>query len=437
MMGTARFGGSFAYGLIQFKGVPGPMSSTPPLIPPLLVGLPAAPQPDRVAWLDGVRGFALLGILLMNIEGFHGPLWLAAAGVDPAATGVARWIDTLTYVLVQGSFFPLFSLLFGIGFALMNQRLVARGVAFVPLHLRRMGCLLLIGLVHGVVVWSGDILLTYALLGLLLPALLVLPGRWLGWAGALGIACASLVVVLMGGLMALMASDPDNPAMAQVVQELRGVVSAQELAYGQGSFAQAVGQRVDDMVGGLQALLVSGGQILGLFLLGAWLVGCGAVGNPDRHARLWTALRWVAWPLGLGLSVLAWSISPYNPPWSLSLDSLLAQGLKLLAGSLMGLGWLAWGLRWQRLLRPLQAAGQMALTTYLTQSLVCTAVFYGYGLGWFGRLGRVDLLLFVLGLFVLQVVVARLWLHRFRQGPVEWLWRAGTYGHFSRMLRQR
>lgn len=133
-------------------------------VPPPMPGTEPAPASERLAAIDGIRGFALLGILLMNIEAFNGPLWLSAAGVDPRWEGLDRWLDTAIYVLVQGSFFPLFSLLFGMGCGLMAQRMQARGQAFAPLHLRRMGWLAVIGLLHAVLVWSGDILLSYALL---------------------------------------------------------------------------------------------------------------------------------------------------------------------------------------------------------------------------------------------------------------------------------
>lgn len=411
------------------------MSVVPPLPPPLSVPLPVGPQTERLPALDAVRGFALLGILLMNIEAFNGPLWLSGAGVEPGQSGWDRWLDTFIYVVVQGSFFPLFSLLFGIGFALMGQRLRARGQPFVAIHLRRMGCLALIGLLHGLLVWSGDILLTYALLGLLLPAFDALPRRWLGWAGVVAIACALLMLVGLGALMGLLAAVPDSGLLVQVQAEVQAQVQAQVQAYGQGSYLQAVQQRGSDMLAALQNLPVLGGQLLGLFLIGAGLVGSGALAEPAGHARLWAALRWGAWPAGLVLSLWAWQFSPYNPPWEMAFSHILAQAVKLLAGSLIGLGWLAWGLRWQRLLRPLAPVGRMALSNYLAQSLVCTALFYGYGLGLFGQVPRSSQVLLVLVVFLVQVVVSQLWLRRFTQGPAEWLWRAVTYGRLPPLRR--
>ena len=398
-------------------------------VPPPMPGTEPAPASERLAAIDGIRGFALLGILLMNIEAFNGPLWLSAAGVDPRWEGLDRWLDTAIYVLVQGSFFPLFSLLFGVGCGLMAQRMQARGQAFAPLHLRRMGWLAVIGLLHAVLVWSGDILLSYALLGLLLPALYVLPPRWLGWAGALGIACAAGVALLLAGMLGLMGlAVEDGDSTVQMVAQIKAGVQAQVDLYGQGSWLQACGQRLKDMGTNLQALFVVGGQVLGLFLIGSWLVSSQALANPAAHARLWALLRWLAWPAGVLLSLCTLAISPFNPPWSMEPASMLVQAIKTVAGSLIGLGWLAWGLRLQALLRPLAPAGQMSLTTYLCQSLIGTGVFYGYGLGWFGQLSRSQEVVFVLVVFALQVLLATWWLRHFRQGPVEWLWRMASYG---------
>lgn len=395
------------------------------------------PQQQRIVSLDAVRGFALLGILLMNIQGFSGPLLLSAAGTDPQQVGINWWIDTLVYIVVQGSFYPLFALLFGIGFALMEQRLAERGQKVTAIHLRRMGILMLIGVLHGLLIWSGDILFTYGLLGLLLPVFCLIPKRWLWWIGGLGIAYAVGSVWLMAALIAAMGMSPDAAvAIQEMVEPIQKMVADQQLVYAQGSYLQAVGQRLGDLLMLVMSLFTIGPLVFGLFVCGAALVKNGLLANPEQYARFWALLRWVAWPLGLLLSLLAWSISSWNTPWDMSFASLFAQGLKMLAGCLIGLGWLAWGLRLYRAFGFLAAAGRMALTTYLTQSLVCTLVFYGYGLGLFGSFSRVQELGLVLALFAAQVVLAQLWLRCFTQGPVEWLWRAGTYGRFPPLRRQ-
>jgi uncharacterized membrane protein YeiB len=129
---------------------------------------------ERMQVMDVLRGFALLGILLMNIEGMVGPLLQAGTGLDPSLAGADRWADAAIYLFVQGKFFTLFSLLFGMGFAVMAERARSRSQDFTSLYLRRSLMLLGIGIVHALLIWSGDILAAYALLSLLL---LARPGR--------------------------------------------------------------------------------------------------------------------------------------------------------------------------------------------------------------------------------------------------------------------
>jgi uncharacterized protein len=164
----------------------------------------------RIESLDVLRGFALLGILLMNIEGMAGPLMASMTGVDPALTGADRIVDTLVYLLVQGKFYPLFSLLFGMGFALMLVRAQQSGAAFPMPYLRRVVALLAIGLAHGLLLWSGDILLIYALLAL--PLLLFFrdtpESRLPGW--GIGLMLFPCVLLLgLGAMGSAMLASPD------------------------------------------------------------------------------------------------------------------------------------------------------------------------------------------------------------------------------------
>ncbi len=145
---------------------------------------PIAPD-ERIATLDVLRGLALLGILLMNMEAFVGPMDLSTTGIDPHWRGVDRWADAFVYLFVQGKFFTLFSLLFGAGFAVMAQRAEVAGRDFNRFYLRRSLGLLGIGLAHALLLWSGDILVAYALLSFLLLAFREAPRGWLPAMGVL------------------------------------------------------------------------------------------------------------------------------------------------------------------------------------------------------------------------------------------------------------
>ena len=378
---------------------------------------------ERIVTLDVLRGVALFGILLMNIEAFSGPLDLSFTGIDPHWTGWDYWADAFVYVFVQGKFFTLFSLLFGAGFAVMAQRAEVAGREFTLFYLRRSLGLMVIGLLHAVLVWSGDILFCYALLSFALLAFREAPRSWLPALGVATYLAAAMLMLVLGAVMALV---PDGDA-AVMTNEALASIQAQRDAYGQGSYLQAVVQRVSDFRSALGALLVVGPQVLGMFLLGAWFARSGAIAEPARFTRLWQVMRWGALPLGLAVMLGSVALQPYLAPGSFGVRSGLAYALTSVAGLLMCLGYLGWGVRWSHALRWAAPAGRMALTNYLGQSVVCTLVFYGYGLGWFEQVGRASQLLFAVALFVAQVVLSHVWLRYFRFGPVEWLWRAFTY----------
>ncbi|HBK46171.1 MAG TPA: hypothetical protein DDZ67_07010 [Xanthomonadaceae bacterium] len=387
---------------------------------------------ERIAVLDVVRGFALLGILLMNIEAFVGPLNQALTGLDPTLAGADRVADALVYILVQGKFYTLFSLLFGMGFAVMAQRAERAGRAFGAFYLRRSLGLLGIGLAHALLVWSGDVLVSYALLALVLLAFREAPTAWLPWIAVAVYLFAPALVLLYGALGELARHDPAMAAqwqesLRQVGEQSRQIVDAQRQAYGDGSYAMATAQRARDLLEALRGLIVNAPVMLGMFLLGSWFVRAGAIAEPAGSARLFARLRWGALPAGLLLMLASFGLEPWMDPARLDLRLSCAFALSSLAGLLMCLGYLGWVVRFRAALAWLAPAGRMALSNYVLQSLVCTLVFYGYGLGYFQQLARAWQPLFALALFLVQVALSHAWLRRFDYGPLEWLWRGVTY----------
>jgi len=397
-----------------------PVTSAPPALQPLNTA-------DRITVMDILRGAALFGILLMNIEAFTGPLDLSFTGVDPHWHGIDYLADALVYVLVQGKFFLLFSLLFGAGFAVMAQRAQGAGRDFTPIYLRRSVALLLIGACHALLVWSGDILLVYALLSFLLLGTRRWPVSMLPAMGALVYAFAvglSLLFALLVWAAARGGSPLDSAGSMRAAQE---VIEAQRLAYGQGSWSQANVQRLADlrhMVGGI---LITGPEIFGTFLIGAWFARSGALADPARFASLYARLRWIAMPVGVVLMLASAAWHPYLAPGEFTVRTGLSYAMAAVASLLMALGYLGWIVQARHALGWLAAPGRMALTHYLLQSLLCTWLFFGYGLGFFEQLPRAWQLVFAVALFALQVGISHLWLARFRYGPMEWLWRAMTY----------
>ncbi|WP_115513370.1 MULTISPECIES: DUF418 domain-containing protein [Xanthomonas] len=395
---------------------------------------------ERIVVLDVLRGFALLGILLMNIEAFVGPLDLALSGVEPHWHGADRVADALVYIFVQGKFYTLFSMLFGMGFAVMAQRAERTGRGFFGMYLRRTAGLLVIGLAHTLLLWSGDILVTYAMLAVLLLGARNAPTVTLPWLAALVYLCAPALVLLYGAAGALMQADPASAvewktAMVDVAQRAVANVHAQRAALGHGTYLQATTQRWHDLREAMSGLSINGPAMLGMFLLGSWFVRSGAIAAPERFPQLFRVLRYGALPLGLGVMLLSYAMEPWMDPGRLSMRLSGAFALALVAGPLMSLGYAAWVVRFAARLAWLAPAGRMALSNYLLQSLLCTWMFYGYGLGYFEQLPRVWQLPFAVGLFALQVVMSQLWLRWFRFGPIEWLWRSVTYLRVPPMWR--
>jgi len=219
-------------------------------------------------------------------------------------------------------------------------------------------------------------------------------------------------------------------------------LEAQRQAYGSGSYAEAVARRFEDFKLMLShVVMIMGWQILGMFLFGAWFVRSGAIARPREFPLLYQRLRWVALPLGLAMMLGSFWLVPTAEYARMDFSWGVSNALAMLGSLLMCLGYVGWVVgalqspRWAARWAVLAPAGRMALTNYLVQSIVCTLVFYGYGLGWFEQLSRAWQVPFVLVLFALQVMFSHWWLARFRFGPAEWAWRAATYGVRPRMRR--
>lgn len=385
---------------------------------------------ERLHLLDALRGFALLGILLANVLVWSG--WVMvddAAKAAWAGEAAALWQYRLHHLLIDGKFYTLFSLLFGIGFAMQLERLSLQGDDGLRLYRRRVLVLLGIGLVHTWLVWDGDILLLYALLGLLLPLFrrwstrnLVLAGvglvfvvpvagralfQSLGWAPHAALYSASFAI---GGALGA------DTSLDKVLPWMQREDFAGRLAW------QASGPWFS---WGLRLESWRIPKVLGIMLIGM-AAGRGiAVGRlPADRRLLWQVL---AAGLAIGLPAsLAYAWTP-----RLGQDSWPSMvGTVPLALAYAAAFALAWPLA-QRWLRVFAAPGRMALTNYLLQSVIGVTVFMGFGLGLAGRLPLPAIYAYAIGLYGLQVLFSRWWLARHAHGPMEALWRRWTYGRPS------
>ena len=401
--------------------------------------LPTA-EASRLPLMDMLRGFALFGVFLMNIDFFNRPLLAYSEGID-AGTGIDAVAAAVVHAAVQGKFWVLFALLFGMGFALMRDRAMAAGRPFVAPYLRRLLLLAVFGALHIALLWPGDILLAYAIaaIGLLVLGRLRGHGAWvLGTFLYVGI--AGLWAAL--GVAMMFMPEGARTAAGQEFAAMGAAIDAAATVYATGGFAEVTAQRLADyadMVGSV--VLFQLPTMLGVFLIGRWFVASGRLHDPVAHRRFFVVLAGVG--LLLGIAGVAGSLA-FGSRFDLATqfpEATAAAGLMTLASLPLSLAYLALFVlaaqsnAGRRLLAPLAPAGRMALTNYLSQSLIASLVFYGYGLGWAGEVGRAAQVAFVVVVFAAQVAFSHWWLARFTMGPLEWLWRAGTSLQWPPMRR--
>ena len=449
---------------------------------------------QRIDVLDILRGFALIGILLMNIEWFSRPL-NELGSFSSQLSGIDHAVGWLIACFVQGKFYKLFALLFGMGFAVMLQRAIDAGRPFTMWFVRRMGVLFIIGCLHMILLWNGDILHDYAVAGLLLLGFLGLlrRPRWQHYqqpAAMLKLALWWLaippILVLVVGIGFNVLSDRHeleqrwhfNQQVEQVLQQLKARADSTEQsapldlpadaekldspeyearqrfeewqqqeqekaaeihAFRYGSYAQATAERIK--IAGQWLLFTpffAVMQLLPIFILGYWLVSSGIITHYQQHAGLFRVMRNVGLSAGLPLSIGGFGISVHPAvehvtEIQFSGEFMFTCGEYFMAAGYLGLllSWLQHQ-RWQRRLAILAPLGRMALSNYLMHSIILTTVFYGYAGGWYGQIARAPQMLLVLAILTVQIPLSVWWLRYFRFGPMEWLWRSLTYQQWQR-----
>ncbi len=386
----------------------------------------------RIDAIDVLRGFALLGILVMNIQSFAMP---PAAYFNPTAYGDFEGANFTVWLagrmLADQKFMTIFSMLFGAGIVLMAGRAEARGGAG-RMHYRRMGWLLVIGLLHAHLLWHGDILFTYAIAGMVVyPLRHLSPGR-LAVLGTTLIAVGSAWSVGAGLSLPYWPEEALAAFTAEVWRPTPETTEATLAAF-RGNWLDQQPMRSAGSLAFQTFLLLTWGfwRAGGLMLIGMALFKSdvfSARRSPGFYAGL------VAAAVAIGLPMQAYGLSLDFargwPVWSF----LIGMQFNYWPSIAVSLGYVGLVMlvcrnpALHRLTRPLAAVGQTALTNYLLQTVLCTTIFYGHGLGWFGSVDRAGQLGVVAAVWALQLVASPLWLRRFRFGPAEWAWRSLTYG---------
>lgn len=396
-------------------------------------------QSERIQIVDILRGFALFGILLVNMAIFSQPFQAILFPADPAMPWHDRAATWLIHFLAEGKFYAMFSMLFGLGMILLMERIEARGRRFVPFYMRRLLALLLIGLIHAFLIWPGDILIIYALLGF--PLLLfrkAKPRTLLIWAVIL-IAIPLLFTAAATGLVALGGMTPEG---AQMIEQSFAVTKAGYAAdvargaavYASGDFLAITAQRAYDYSSmGLVSFFVLGFNILAMFLVGVWFGKRSIFADLDAHRPFLRKL--LVWGLTVGLlgNALYATLIMGAPRYDASLELLaatVAQGIGaplLMLGYVSAISLLTLRPAWGRRLAVLAPVGQMALTNYLLESIIATTIFYGYGLALFGQVGAAWGIVLTVAIYLPLIPFSHWWMKHFRYGPAEWLWRSLTY----------
>jgi len=436
---------------------------------------PAAPVtlPERITAIDTARGLALLGILVVNMTFFALPLGDVTHHGPPEAAGPS---DTAAWwalkVLFEGKFFTIFSTLFGVGLTIQWARAHARIGRFGAMGLRRLGFLMLLGLLHATLLWYGDILFLYAWAGLLLliplhfrwsPRVCVLVACLLVWlatmfSGAMGVisglnhaqappAAAATGTEAAPGVAGEAAAPAVEAAPAVVKPPFERLLEhwqsgrsrapqdsgwreAETEAYREGPFSQAFLFRV--MTWGMMLLAVTllgmSFVILAMFLIGCALVRAGSFTSPDT--RIFRRLLACGLLLGLPMSIAAVALmTPDRGAKALALAGFLAP----ISWCLVALGTISAVVLWVRsgvaagIAGVFAVVGRFALTNYLLQTVVCTAIFYWWGLGKFGTMTRAELFVLAFAVYAGQVVLSNVMARVLAYGPMEWLWRTVTY----------
>jgi uncharacterized protein len=374
---------------------------------------------DRIHAIDMLRGIALFGVLAVNLVGeFRVSLFQQFLPAAPVLSPLDGAVEYFISFFLEMKAFALFSILFGVGLAIQSERL-ARSGRRLHLLVRRLVVLLAIGLVHLLLIWNGDILTEYALAGLLVLPFLRLP-IWCTVLAAFGL----LVYYIAMPALSLPISWPSVPWLQQHVLDANHV-------YATGSYGQILLFSWSELSQILPLHEFVFPRTCGLFLIGMLAWRSGVLRDPHRYKSLLLIVIGVGLTLGI---LFNYSLALTQAMASWGMSPAVGSCLENATGIFIGLGYgasiiaLVEFTRARSVLQVFAPIGRMAFTNYLMQSLIFSWLFYGYGLGYFGRLGAAETLLFGIIFYTCQMVMSAWWLRSYRFGPIEWLWRTLMYG---------
>ena len=386
----------------------------------------------RIVSLDILRGFAVLGILIMNIQSFSMP---GAAYLNPMAygdmTGSNKWVWILSHVFGDQKFMTIFSLLFGAGVVLFSQNAEKKSGKSAGLHYRRTFWLLVIGLIHAHLIWHGDILVAYAICALFVYLFRNISAKTLLILGVLLIGVHTLIYLFLGFSMGAWPADAIEDTKQSWLPAAEAIQD--EIAAFTGTFAQQLTERSQS------AIFLETAVFLMIFLWragGLMIVGMAfykwGVFSAEKSKAFYRNGFLISWAIGLPI-VIYGLLQNYANDWMMEYSMFIGSQFNYWGSLFIGFGFISLIMLmvksrgFEAIKKRLAAVGQMALTNYLIQSIICTFIFYGIGFGLFGSAERIWQLVIVIGVWLVQLFWSLPWLQRFYYGPFEWAWRSLTY----------
>ncbi len=386
---------------------------------------------ERYEVVDVVRGAAIFGILLVNMAHFSYPdVYLYQIGSENFFTETWRTWDFLTKnileIFVQMKFITMFSLLFGFGIIIMEERALGNGRNFVSIYIRRLVVLFVFGLIHSFFIWDGDILMDYAVLGFLL-----LFFRKCSWKTLLvWTVCLFSLYLLLIGLMTAVSNGEDalvqkREQAALLEEEARNAIHS----YQNGSFTDIFHQRIHDRLFYMSmsgmwpfqplVYIINMLPYISMFLVGMIFAKQKLFQEPEKHRRLLTAIWFFGLIIGLPLNIFA--VTAENSFY------MVFGAPFLMLFYVTSLIFLYFHPICRQIVKKIAPVGRMSLTNYIMQSVICTYIFYHYGLGLYGKVYPFAGFWLALAIFAVQLIISHIWFKYFQLGPLEWVWRTAMY----------
>ncbi|MBO3076497.1 DUF418 domain-containing protein [Mammaliicoccus vitulinus] len=370
---------------------------------------------QRIFSIDALRGFSLLGILMMNILTFAYPYQI----INPFEffqhqDGALFKISSL---FIVASFYPIFAFLFGYGLSMMYQNSIEKGLDYYPMIIRRLSFLLLLGVIHGIFIFYGDILATYALLGFIAIIFVKLKPQYSLVALSIGFSILILLYILPVVLLQDV-TQVENFVGIQELERVNNILASADYLSIVGFNLKYFGLNISNII------FVGPFSILPIMLFGIYAQQTNWLNKIRNHKNLYTVIGLVIFVLGLAIKMIQIILEG-------SMSSQLIS--QMVGGPIVALSYIIFfvllceSATARKILNPLQYIGKLSLTTYISQSVICIIIFYGIGFNYYGKLPVFTIYTMSIVIYAVQLLLSYLYLKRFKQGPLEKLWRKVTY----------